>query len=304
MLLLPLLALLSCIAPSSASPSLDGRDLLNVGGMQAEIVSNASDWHQRKRAPPLLSPGWVGESNFALAGVTGVSAMQVRDSAFPSQSRPLLTRNLQISVLDDDHVRSTASRINVSIRLTEFVVKQIIIFDKAESNALKLPMDDQLGQRCIAYRTRLSGRSVSSPIRSLISLFSRYFVDSPHRDRNTDGCIIYRFCAGGGWLGNGQSTFCNPFLSVDFGRSQRLSLVRLVGTMVSVGGNPREGWPGTEGVNNGLMAIRLITPGANASTATVLEVPARLHLTSPRWYASTVRLTDGSMMILCVPVLL
>ena len=80
------------------------------------------------------------------------------------------------------------------------------------------------------------------------------------------------FCAGGGWLGNG--------------------------TMVSVGGNPREGWLGTEGVNNGIMGIRLFTPSTNSDAAEVYENPSRLHLSSPRWYASTVRLNDGSLMIL------
>lgn len=42
--------------------------------------------------------------------------------------------------------------------------------------------------------------------------------------------------------------------------------------------------------------MRLFTPG-NAG-ADVYEDPARLHLTSKRWYASTVRLLDGSLMIL------
>ncbi|KAI5481062.1 hypothetical protein MNV49_006248 [Pseudohyphozyma bogoriensis] len=79
------------------------------------------------------------------------------------------------------------------------------------------------------------------------------------------------FCAGGGWLSNG--------------------------TLVSVGGNPREGLYKNDKANNGLAAIRFFTPCTN-DKCDVYENPSRIHLTTPRWYASTVRLTDGSIMIL------
>ncbi|KAM0749961.1 copper radical oxidase [Meredithblackwellia eburnea MCA 4105] len=72
------------------------------------------------------------------------------------------------------------------------------------------------------------------------------------------------FCAGGGWLGNG--------------------------TLVSVGGNPREGTYKGDVAENGLGAIRLFTPGNNEQ---VYENPSRIRLTSKRWYASTVRIGDG-----------
>ncbi|KAL8291911.1 hypothetical protein RQP46_002169 [Phenoliferia psychrophenolica] len=79
------------------------------------------------------------------------------------------------------------------------------------------------------------------------------------------------FCAGGGWLSNG--------------------------TLVSVGGNPREGTYETAAAGNGLGAVRLFTP-CNGGNCDVYENPQRIHMTSKRWYASTVRLTDGSLMIL------
>ena len=83
-LLLPILALRSCIPASSASlQQLDSRDLLNLDGMQTEIVSTASCWSRQRRALPPLSPGWIGQSKFTLAGTSGVSAMQVILFAFP-----------------------------------------------------------------------------------------------------------------------------------------------------------------------------------------------------------------------------
>ncbi|KAK4703032.1 glutathione S-transferase, partial [Phenoliferia sp. Uapishka_3] len=84
--------------------------------------------------------------------------------------------------------------------------------------------------------------------------------------RNTNS-----FCAGGGWLSNG--------------------------TLVSVGGNPREGTYETAAAGQGLGAIRLFTP-CNGGSCDVYENPQRIHMTGKRWYASTTRLTDGSIMIL------
>ncbi|KAK4056265.1 hypothetical protein OIO90_002708 [Microbotryomycetes sp. JL221] len=76
------------------------------------------------------------------------------------------------------------------------------------------------------------------------------------------------FCAGGGWISNG--------------------------TLVSVGGNPREdGNPGQAG--NGLQALRIFAPCGGGSCQ-VREWPGRVRLTSNS--ASTVRLQDGSLLIL------
>ncbi len=74
------------------------------------------------------------------------------------------------------------------------------------------------------------------------------------------------FCAGGGWLGNG--------------------------TMASVGGTAEE--EQVEGWN----AVRLFTPASANGTGQILESPERLRLTSKRWYPSTTRLEDGSVIIL------
>ncbi|GAA5826301.1 hypothetical protein JCM5353_003783 [Sporobolomyces roseus] len=77
------------------------------------------------------------------------------------------------------------------------------------------------------------------------------------------------FCAGGGWLSNG--------------------------TLVSVGGNPQQTQMNTA-AGDGLAALRLFTPCSN-NKCDVGEWPERVRLTSPRWYASTSRLTDGSIII-------
>lgn len=75
------------------------------------------------------------------------------------------------------------------------------------------------------------------------------------------------FCAGGGWISNG--------------------------TLVSVGGNPRQQYVYSK---SGLAAVRLFTPCTN-DKCDVYENPSRIRLTSSRWYPSTVRLTDGSLLI-------
>ncbi|GAA5864750.1 hypothetical protein JCM3774_006060 [Rhodotorula dairenensis] len=77
------------------------------------------------------------------------------------------------------------------------------------------------------------------------------------------------FCAGGGWIGNG--------------------------TLVSVGGNPPQGYI-NDGAKDGIAAIRFYTPCSN-DNCDVYENRSRIRLTSPRWYPSTVRLTDGSLLI-------
>lgn len=59
-------------------------------------------------------------------------------------------------------------------------------------------------------------------------------------------------------------------------------------------GNPREGSRQPMAAGNGLQAVRLYNP----ATQTVYENVERIHLTSSRWYPSTTRLTDGSLLIL------
>ncbi|GAA5979735.1 hypothetical protein JCM10908_003026 [Rhodotorula pacifica] len=77
------------------------------------------------------------------------------------------------------------------------------------------------------------------------------------------------FCAGGGWIGNG--------------------------TLVSVGGNPQQTYI-NDAAKDGLAAIRFYTPCSN-NKCDVYENPSRIRLTSPRWYPSTVRLVDGSLLV-------
>ncbi|THU91855.1 hypothetical protein K435DRAFT_673254 [Dendrothele bispora CBS 962.96] len=79
------------------------------------------------------------------------------------------------------------------------------------------------------------------------------------------------FCATGSFLGNG--------------------------TFVSSGGtvNANALTEPTEQIE-GLQAIRLFTPCTDG-TCDIVEDPTRLHLTSKRWYPSSVRLDDGSVMI-------
>lgn len=74
------------------------------------------------------------------------------------------------------------------------------------------------------------------------------------------------FCAGGGFLGNG--------------------------TLANFGGNPREGATVTE---DGIMAIRLFTPGSDGSGE--LYEHDSIKLSSHRWYPSSGRLSDGSQII-------
>ncbi|KDR81327.1 hypothetical protein GALMADRAFT_136335 [Galerina marginata CBS 339.88] len=63
------------------------------------------------------------------------------------------------------------------------------------------------------------------------------------------------------------------------------------GTLVSTGGNPL-----LITGQNGLQGVRLFTPCTNAK-CDIFENPSRLHLTSGRWYPSSVRIEDGSVII-------
>ncbi|KAJ7039413.1 glyoxal oxidase precursor [Mycena alexandri] len=68
------------------------------------------------------------------------------------------------------------------------------------------------------------------------------------------------------------------------------------GTMVSVGGNF---FPNTSAATNGLMAIRIFEPCANPDGVgcTLFDNSDLVHLAETRWYPSSLRIFDGSLMI-------
>ncbi|KAI0737810.1 glyoxal oxidase precursor [Daedaleopsis nitida] len=70
------------------------------------------------------------------------------------------------------------------------------------------------------------------------------------------------------------------------------------GSMVSVGGDPN-GFPGNPGIKNGTQAIRILEPCASPTGegCAVIEDPVNIHLLERRWYPSTIRIFDGSLMI-------
>ncbi|TBU23990.1 glyoxal oxidase precursor [Dichomitus squalens] len=70
------------------------------------------------------------------------------------------------------------------------------------------------------------------------------------------------------------------------------------GTLVSIGGDPN-GFPGNPGIQPGQQAIRIFEPCASPTGegCTVFEDPANLHLLEKRWYPSTARIFDGSLLI-------
>ncbi len=85
------------------------------------------------------------------------------------------------------------------------------------------------------------------------------------------------FCAGGAFLGNG--------------------------TLVNAGGNPvveDHTAPADFGDTGGTQAVRLFAPcdAPDATGCDIAEYPERVRLASPRWYATVLRIEDGSAMIL------
>ncbi|GAA5973363.1 hypothetical protein JCM11641_003093 [Rhodosporidiobolus odoratus] len=169
----------------------------------AEAAENWHEgWHAHSIGKRALGRAWTGTSTISRAGNTGVGAMQA-------------------TLVDDDH---------------------IVIYDKAENNALK----DKSGAHAWGSIYSISKKSV----RAL------------NLETNS-------FCAGGGWLSNG--------------------------TLVSVGGNPQQTYINDK-AGDGLAAIRLFTPCTN-DKCDVYENPSRIRMTSARWYPSTTRLTDGSLLI-------
>ncbi|RDX47756.1 glyoxal oxidase precursor [Lentinus brumalis] len=71
------------------------------------------------------------------------------------------------------------------------------------------------------------------------------------------------------------------------------------GTMASLGGDPR-GFPGNPAIHPGNQAIRIFEPCASPTGegCTLFEDPATLHLLAKRWYPSSIRIFDGSLMII------
>ncbi|GAA5868265.1 hypothetical protein JCM8547_002299 [Rhodosporidiobolus lusitaniae] len=160
-------------------------------------------WHAHSaHSKRALGKAWTGTSKFSRAGYTGVGAMQA-------------------TLVDNDH---------------------IVIYDKAENNALK----DKSGAHAWGSVYSISSKSV----RAL-------------------NLVTNSFCAGGGWISNG--------------------------TLVNIGGNPQQTYINNKALN-GLAGIRLFTPCDN-DKCDVYENHARMRLTSARWYPSTTRLTDGSLLI-------
>ncbi|KAJ7683556.1 glyoxal oxidase precursor [Mycena rosella] len=68
------------------------------------------------------------------------------------------------------------------------------------------------------------------------------------------------------------------------------------GTMVSVGGNFLAG---TSSASDGRMALRIFEPcpSANGAGCTLFDNPDLVHLTETRWYPSSLRIFDGSLMV-------
>ncbi|KAF8581888.1 copper radical oxidase [Ramaria rubella] len=71
------------------------------------------------------------------------------------------------------------------------------------------------------------------------------------------------------------------------------------GTMVSLGGDPR-GFPGNPAIEPGNMGIRIFEPCEDPAGVgcTLFEDPETLHLAEQRWYPSSIRISDGSLMII------
>ncbi|KAI0757980.1 glyoxal oxidase precursor [Fomes fomentarius] len=71
------------------------------------------------------------------------------------------------------------------------------------------------------------------------------------------------------------------------------------GTMASLGGDPR-GFRGNPAINPGNQAIRIFEPCASPTGegCTLFEDPQTLTLLAKRWYPSSIRIFDGSLMII------
>lgn len=67
----------------------------------------------------------------------------------------------------------------------------------------------------------------------------------------------------------------------------------------SVGGDPRS-FPGNPDIENGLQGLRIFEPCASPTGdgCTLFEDPATVHLLESRWYPSSIRIFDGSLLII------
>ncbi len=99
------------------------------------------------------------------------------------------------------------------------------------------------------------------------------------------------FCASGALLSNGTMVSL-----LHHNREALLTTCYL--HQASVGGDP-DGFPGNPDIRPGTQAIRLFEPCASPSGegCTLFEDPANLHLQEQRWYPSSIRIFDGSLMI-------
>lgn len=93
------------------------------------------------------------------------------------------------------------------------------------------------------------------------------------------------FCASGSFLSNGTMV---SFQHIHFIR-EYFSFRN----QASVGGNV----PAITAAQDGRMSIRLFNPCAdpNGTNCTVIDDPATLHLNTTRWYPSSARIFDGSI---------
>ncbi|KAF8595732.1 galactose oxidase [Ceratobasidium sp. AG-I] len=82
--------------------------------------------------------------------------------------------------------------------------------------------------------------------------------------------ITNSFCATGSWLSNG--------------------------TLVNFGGNPLVSEPNVT-AKDGLQGVRHFNPCVATGTCNFFENPQRVRLATQRWYPSSVRLSDGSVMV-------
>lgn len=78
-----------------------------------------------------------------------------------------------------------------------------------------------------------------------------------------------------------------------------LHLQLIVSYQVSIGGDPR-GFEGNPDIEPGNNALRIFEPcdSPNGEGCALFEDPATVHLAAARWYPSSVRIFDGSLMIM------
>ncbi|GAA6041298.1 hypothetical protein JCM8097_001325 [Rhodosporidiobolus ruineniae] len=196
----------TCITKCNSNYELSGESCVKAGSAATATTTKVANTKTTvslvATSSSGLSKAWTGTTTIVEAGTTGVGAMQV-------------------TLVDDEN---------------------IVIYDKAENNALK-------------------AKDGGSAYGSVYNIATKK-VRALNLKTNS-------FCAGGGWLSNG--------------------------TLVSVGGNPQQTYI-QDTAGNGLAAIRLFTPCSD-NNCDVYENPSRVRMTSARWYPSTVRLTDGSVLI-------